>query len=57
MDNEKCNQNGVFAKENFDDKVNESNNIQQERNAKSATETAFCMPHQIVKSATKTELR
>ena len=41
MDNEKCNQNGVFAKENFDDKVNESNNIQQERNAKSATETAF----------------
>ena len=41
MDNEKCNQNGVFAKENFDDKVNESNNIQQERNAKSETETEF----------------
>ena len=41
MDNEKCNRNGVFAKENFDDKVNESNNIQQERNAKSETETEF----------------
>lgn len=57
MDNEKCNQNGVFAKENFDDKVNESNNIQQERNAKVQPKRRFCMPHQIVKSATKTELR
>ena len=41
MDNEKCNRNGVFAKENFDDKVNESDNIQQERSTKSETETAF----------------
>ena len=41
MDNEKCNRNGVFAKENFDDNVNESDNIQQERSTKSETETAF----------------
>lgn len=41
MNNDKCNRNGVFAKEIFDNKVNEANNIQQERNAKSATETAF----------------
>ena len=41
MDNDKCNRNGVFAKEISDDKVNESDNIQQERNVKSVTETAF----------------
>ncbi|WP_291590400.1 hypothetical protein [Bacteroides sp.] len=41
MDNDKCNWNGVFAKEISDDKVNESDNIQQERNTKSVTETAF----------------
>lgn len=41
MNNDKCNRNGVFAKEIFDNKVNEANNTQQERNTKSVTETAF----------------